>query len=310
MKISIIIALEKNPELCLDLLGSIQKQTVANYEVLFTCSKENGEVIAKMTPYLSNQILLVTGEGKDIASLRNLGFKHARGEYILFLEDAYQVDPNFVEQLMETEKDNPGVDIIRYQQKLVNAENQVTRRVFDIAFSKLPGTKALRTLKNGEYLEPIYLYAFRTQYLKEKELQFQEGKGEYDFGFVPLALFLANSVVSISYPGVYYKEKEKSLTTHQVYDTLFQYDVMKKRVIEEEHIDITSKKIFFDYISYQLILKGTKLPIDQIPAYAEEVKKKDVVRDLRATSISNMLIKAKIERDMSSFIKKEKSKMK
>ena len=85
---------------------------------------------------------------------------------------------------------------------------------------------------------------------------------------------------------------------------------MKKRVIEEEHIDITSKKIFFDYISYQLILKGTKLPVDQIPAYAEEVKKKDVVRDLRATSISNMLIKAKIERDMSSFIKKEKSKMK
>ena len=80
MKISIIIALEKNPELCLDLLGSIQKQTVADYEVLFTCSKENGEVIAKMTPYLSNQIFLVTGEGKDIASLRNLGFKHARGE--------------------------------------------------------------------------------------------------------------------------------------------------------------------------------------------------------------------------------------
>ena len=47
--------------------------------------------------------------------------------------------------------------------------------------------EAFHILIQGDYVEPAVLYAYRTAFLKEHKLLFQEGKSECDFSFVPLA---------------------------------------------------------------------------------------------------------------------------
>ena len=57
-------------------------------------------------------------------------------------------------------------------------------------------------------------------------------------------------------------------------------------------------------------MKGTLLPDDDIAGYTIELNKREVANYLIANTISKMITKFSIKKDMDSYIKKCKSKMK
>lgn len=316
MKFSVIVAVDPNRQTVKKLLGSLKEQTFSNYEVILVVDEKATTLQDMIQPYLSDnryRMLLKTNRG--LATARNFGMENATGDYLIWIDDDDYVDQDFLQQLSVAVTDNPGIDLIKYQLHVVDNDGQVQRRVFDTAFSKLPTLEAFRILIQSDYVEPAVLYAYRSSFLKENGLTFQDGKQECDFGFVPLALIYAKQIMSLTYAGFYFTKRNRKQyvagsekATRIVYDTLFQYDYMMKKVGEDESLSEDLKRKFFDYISYNVILKGTILPDESIPAYTLELEKRNVTNYLIANTISKMITKIKIERDMTAFIKKNKGK--
>ena len=316
MKFSVIVAVDPNRQTVKKLLDSFKEQTFSNYEVILVVDEKATTLQDMIQPYLSDnryRMLLKTNRG--LAMARNFGMENATGDYLIWIDDDDYVDQDFLQQLSVAVTDNPGIDMIKYQLHVVDTDGQVQRRVFDTAFSKLPTLEAFRILIQSDYVEPAVLYAYRSAFLKENGLTFQDGKQECDFGFVPLALIYAKQIMSLTYAGFYFTKRNRKQyvagsekATRIVYDTLFQYDYMMKKVGEDESLSEDLKRKFFDYISYNVILKGTILPDESIPAYTLELEKRNVTNYLIANTISKMITKIKIERDMTAFIKKNKGK--
>ena len=316
MKFSVIVTVDPNRQTVKKLLDTLKVQTYTNYEVILVVDDQATSLQQLIQPYLTDsrfRMILKTYRG--VAAARNFGMENSTGDYILFCDDDDYVASDFLEQLSVAVTDNPGIDMIKYQPLLVDMNGQVLRRVFDTAFSRLSTQEAFHILIQGDYVEPAVLYAYRTTFLKEHKLLFQEGKSECDFSFVPLALVYAKTIMSLTYAGFYFTKRNRrqivtgsEKATRIVYDTLFQYDYMIKTIDTDETISDALKRIFFDYISYNVILKGTLLPDDAIPAYTVELNKRGVTKYLHANTISKFITKMKIERDMDAFIKKNKLK--
>lgn len=316
MKFSVIVTVDPNRQTVKKLLDTLKVQTYTNYEVILVVDDQATAMHQLITPYLTDpRFRMVLKTYRGVAAARNFGMENSSGDYILFCDDDDYVDADFLEQLSVAVTDNPGIDMVKYQPQLVDMNGQVLRRVFDTAFSKLSALEAFHILIQGDYVEPAVLYAYRVDFLKEQKLLFQEGKSECDFGFVPLALVYAKAIMSLTYAGFYFTKRNRrqivagsEKATRIVYDTLFQYDYMMKKVETDETISDELKRTFFDYISYNVILKGTLLPDDAIPAYTLELNKRSVTKYLNANTISKFITKMKIERDMDAFIKKNKTK--
>ena len=300
MKFSIIVAVNPKRQSIGKLLDSLKKQSYSNYEVIVITDDQTPSLVQMITPYLTDiRFRMFQKAYRGVASARNFGMQYISGDYTLFIQD------------------NLGIDVIKFQPKLVDENGTLIRRVFDTAFSRLSPEEAFPILIQGEYIEPAVLYAFKTEFLKQKQLLFQDGKSECDFSFVPLALVYANKIVSLTYAGMNFtkRNRRKFVTgskeaTRIVYDTLFQYDYMMKKVMEDSNLSLFLKKKFFDYLSYSVILKGTLLPDDDIAGYTIELNKREVANYLIANTISKMITKFSIKKDMDSYIKKCKSKMK
>ena len=316
MKFSVIVTVDPNRQTVKKLLDTLKVQTYTNYEVILVVDDQATSLQQLIQPYLTDsrfRMILKTYRG--VAAARNFGMENSTGDCILFCDDDDYVASDFLEQLSVAVTDNPGIDMIKYQPLLVDVNGQVLRRVFDTAFSRLSALESFHILIQGDYVEPAVLYAYRTAFLKEHKLLFQEGKSECDFGFVPLALVYVKSIMSLTYAGFYFMKRNRrqivagsEKATRIVYDTLFQYDYMMKQVDTDEAISDELKRTFFDYISYNVILKGTLLPDDAIPAYTLELNKRGVTKYLHANTISKFITKMKIERDMDAIIKKNKTK--
>lgn len=316
MKFSVIVTVDPNRQTVKKLLDTLKVQTYTSYEVILVVDDQATSLQQLIQPYLTDsRFRMVLKTYRGVAAARNFGMENSSGDYILFCDDDDYVASDFLEQLSVAVTDNPGIDLIKYQPLLVDMNGQVLRRVFDTAFSRLSTQEAFHILIQGDYVEPAVLYAYRTTFLKEHKLLFQEGKSECDFSFVPLALVYAKTIMSLTYAGFYFTKRNRrqivtgsEKATRIVYDTLFQYDYMIKTIDTDETISDALKRIFFDYISYNVILKGTLLPDDAIPAYTVELNKRGVTKYLHANTISKFITKMKIERDMDAFIKKNKLK--
>ena len=318
MKFSIIVAVNPKRQSIGKLLDSLKKQSYSNYEVIVITDDQTPSLVQMITPYLTDiRFRMFQKAYRGVASARNFGMQYISGDYTLFIDDDEYVDEDFLESIEDAIQDNLGIDVIKFQPKLVDENGTLIRRVFDTAFSRLSPEEAFPILIQGEYIEPAVLYAFKTEFLKQKQLLFQDGKSECDFSFVPLALVYANKIVSLTYAGMNFtkRNRRKFVTgskeaTRIVYDTLFQYDYMMKKVMEDSNLSLFLKKKFFDYLSYSVILKGTLLPDDDIAGYTIELNKREVANYLIANTISKMITKFSIKKDMDSYIKKCKSKMK
>lgn len=316
MKFSIIVPIYQEEQYITRLLDSLKNQTYQNYEVILVNDESTDNTVSIITPYLKDtHYRLFTKKHGGIASARNFGLNYVTGQYVLFIDSDDYVEDDFLEQLNTAAIDNPGIDIIKYQLDFIELTGKPIEKIFDTAFSKLPTKEAFRIVTQGKFCESSVLYAYRMEFLKEKKLQFQDGKSECDFGFVPLALIYAKNIMSLSYRGYHFVKRnrnhhinESEKTERKVYDTLFQFDFMKKRVTEDETLDDNLKKMFLDYIAYAVILKGTILPNESVPAYVLELNKRNVVDLLIANTLSKIFTKMTIKKDMESFIKKQRSK--
>lgn len=104
--VSIIAINYNNAAITCELLSSLQKVTYPNLEVIVVDngSNENPDCIQENYPWVK---LLKTGKNLGFAGGNNFGFQAARGEYYLLLNNDTEVDPGFLEPLVERLQSDP-----------------------------------------------------------------------------------------------------------------------------------------------------------------------------------------------------------
>ena len=193
-------------------LSSLKYQTLTNFEVLCVDDGSDDQSVSIINHYVQSdfrfKFFSQTHQFAGVA--RNLGIKHAKGEYLLFLD----ADDSFVPNLL--------IDAY-YQAKLFNAEICVfCANSFD---DKHPKLQAMPWICNFSHCpkdqlfsketnpENIYAFTtsspwsklFRRQFILDKKIYFQDTKNANDLRFVLTALAEADRIVALDKVLVYYR---------------------------------------------------------------------------------------------------------
>lgn len=105
-----IIIPTKNSEKFLDIcIQSVTRQKNVQYEIIIA---DNNSVDAtkKKAVSLGAKVVDVSGDAPQVCSQRNIGAKHAKGEFIIFLDHDMELPNGFLYSLWRQIRKSPGVD--------------------------------------------------------------------------------------------------------------------------------------------------------------------------------------------------------
>ncbi len=112
-KVSIIVVNFNQKLLTLNCLKSLEKVTYPNYEVIVVDNNsQDGSTVAVSRRYpQTKQIVNLANLG--YVGGNNIGIKHARGKYLLILNNDTKVTPSFIEPLIEDFQKCPDLGIVQ-----------------------------------------------------------------------------------------------------------------------------------------------------------------------------------------------------
>ncbi|KEO75149.1 glycosyltransferase family 2 protein [Anditalea andensis] len=109
--VSIISINYNQAQLTCDMVSSLQKITYPTIEIIVidnASPSEDPQIISDKHPHIT---LIRSDKNLGFSGGNNLGIKAARGKYLLFLNNDTEVDPGFLEPLVEHFEDNPKTGI-------------------------------------------------------------------------------------------------------------------------------------------------------------------------------------------------------
>lgn len=107
--VTIISVNYKQPQVTREMLESIQRITYPNYEVIIVDNASATEELVTIVAQFTNVTLILSPENLGFAGGNNLGITAAKGKYLLFLNNDTEVEPHFLEPLVELFETNPAV---------------------------------------------------------------------------------------------------------------------------------------------------------------------------------------------------------
>ena len=97
-------------------MDSVKNQTFNDFEIIIVNdgSTDNSEEI--INKYIhenqSLNIVLVVQDNKGLSGARNTGAKHAKGEYIVFIDSDDKIHPNYLKKSIFLLENDPKLQII------------------------------------------------------------------------------------------------------------------------------------------------------------------------------------------------------
>ncbi len=117
---------EKNLDLC---LNSLMKQTMDDFEAIIVDGGSKDSTVSIAKDYGFNVLEVEKKRPHDVSSAKNQGVKHSNGSYIFFLDADMEVDPNCVEVMNQSFKD----DIIGLALKVLPRQgNNLENLMYDV----------------------------------------------------------------------------------------------------------------------------------------------------------------------------------
>ncbi len=274
MKFSVIVPIynvEKYLNRCLE---SILLQCYDNYEVIMVCDKssDKSNKIAKEYEKKNSNFKRVYYENTGLAKAKNIGIKHANGDYILFLDGDDFFEKDLLKNLSkEIDKDT---EIIRYQIREVSNDKKVDFN--ETGFKSLRGNKAFEIIKNFHFVEPSWAYCYKKEFWDKNKFKFMDGCIAEDFGLTPLIISRSKNVKCLDYIGYNYVQRTNSLMSNNNYKSKIKKmdDIIKQSEFLIENIDNNeNNKCFYEFISNTLLTQSASLKYNDYKRYIKIIKK-------------------------------------
>ena len=207
MILSIIIPVynvEKYIERC---LKSCVYQDIpySEYEIIVVNdgSPDHSIEIASIFAKNYSNILIINQENQGLSGARNTGMKHAHGEYIWFVDSDDYIEEHCLVRIVSYLKHD--LDILQLQYRHVYEDDTPS---LDIDFCRIEGVKSgLEVTKHGGLPAPAPFSIYRTQFLRNNQLEFVRGIYHEDSEFKPRATYLAKKITSDNFISYNYLQR-------------------------------------------------------------------------------------------------------
>lgn len=288
-KFSIIVPVynvEKYIKKCLD---SILNQTFKDYEVIVVNDGTRDNSIELIKDY---PIKLINQKNQGLSVARNTGVKHAKGEYLIFIDSDDWIEKDLLKEINKSLKNSP--DLVRFQIQKV-FEDSTIKKYHEEPFNGKSGEEAFSLISNYHFVENAWAYAIKKAYYLKENFNFEKGTVHEDFGLIPLVIIKASKVNSINYIGYNYFQRQGSIMNDISYEkekkkTKDFYDHYLRLINEINKTNINSK-YFKSFIANSLILKITKLKPKDYYYYLKKIKKEEVFDNLLSDSLARKIKK-------------------
>ncbi|GAB4317833.1 MAG: glycosyltransferase family 2 protein [Bacteroidales bacterium] len=110
-RVSVISVNYNQPDVTCDMLASLRQVTYPDVEVIVV---DNGSSVPcnRISREFPEVKLIKSAENLGFAGGNNLGIDQATGKYLLFLNNDTEVEPGFLEPLVELLEDNPDIGMV------------------------------------------------------------------------------------------------------------------------------------------------------------------------------------------------------
>ncbi len=189
--VSVIVPVYNGEKYVKSCMENILDQTYQNIEVIIVddCSQDNTVAIVKRYPV--RLLSLEKNSGASVA--RNRGIDMATGEYIHFMDIDDVINQDFYSQMVSAAV-STGSDVaccsVIHEQNPYKTQIFVEQKVYSSTKDKLQVTYVGR----WGY---VWRYLYRTEFIKQNNLRFEEGRTVEDLPFSFVSLYKANSMVVV-----------------------------------------------------------------------------------------------------------------
>lgn len=263
---------EKYIEKCID---SIEMQTYNDYEVIVVNdgTKDNSINLIK-----NRNVKIINQKNNGLSAARNTGVKHAKGEYLIFLDSDDYWEEDLLMEINKSLENKP--DLVRFQIQEVK-ENSVSKKKYpEYSFIGKKGEEAFELITKYHFVENAWCYAIKRKYYLKEKFTFKEGTIHEDFGLIPLIIIKAKNVNSISYIGYNYLQRTGSIMNSD------SYEKTKKKVadfythysylIQEINKTSLKNKFFKSFVANSMLLKICELNKKEYKYYLKKLKKEGI----------------------------------
>jgi|GEM_PF-2254746 len=246
MKISIIIPVKNTEESYLTTcFNSILSQSLKDIEVLIIDNGSDEPTLNILKDYENKYDfikLFIEPNGRQ-GKARNLGIKHAQGEYIAFLDSDDWLSPNACEVLYDiAQKDN--LDILKTNYYVYEQPAQKTgyERLLNnnCNYGNVHNIKTMREILYG--IPFIWNGLYKTRFLKDNNIQFNESYVNEDHLFIWQTSILAERFKLVGNAEIHYRKYPTS-TSKCIYNNAT--DIIEIFKLIEQFLE--EKDIYDDY---------------------------------------------------------------
>ena len=212
-KVSVVIPVynvERYIEQC---LTNLIYQTYKNLEIIIVDdgSPDSSNLIYKKYAANDGRIKIIKQKNQGLSCARNIGLKHATGDYVHFMDADDYIDLDYYEKIIEGNKDI-NADIIAAGVISQNTQNYSvkydTKCLLKTLTEKFINTNALSNCT-------VWRYVFKRDFLIRHNLSFIDGRIFEDMLFTPEAIRLSNYILTIPNTFYHYVYNDNSLLHKQ-----------------------------------------------------------------------------------------------
>ena len=315
IKLSIIIPVfnaEKTLRRCLDSVLQ-QKDDELEIVVINDGSKDSSDKIIKEYKEKNPQtISYYKKQNTGVADTRNYGIKKAKGQYIMFLDSDDYIDAHLYSIVKQYMKKN--IELIKFKLQRIDENGNILEKVDGPIFEMTTGGEGFENLYASDVLlDSPCIYIIKKEIFIRNKLLFNVGTEHEDFGLIPFVIVLAKTMVSIDYYGYEYVQSNGSITRNnnysktkkKAYDALKQYD---EALVKIEKHNINKKTAYYlkTYYTNAILLKTETLEKKDQNQYIKEIKKRKMIKNIKANNIRQMLRKIILLLSIKQYLKLRK----
>jgi len=187
--VSVVVAVYNVEKYLTQCLDSLANQTLTNVEIIVVNDASTDNSIEIINDYKARYptIRVVNcGFNRGLASVRNIGMKHAKGEYIAFTDGDDWADVRMCEEMYRRASEDDA-DVLIADAKVFYEDSKTFGQFFDqhIRQTLDPRLRTMIFELRGEprilLLEPVaWTKIYKRSFLKEHAIQFEDGMNSYE----------------------------------------------------------------------------------------------------------------------------------
>lgn len=251
--VSLIIPVFNVEEYLEECLESIINQSFSDYEVILVDdgSTDRSRLIISNYEKNFNKVTVLYQKNKGVSEARNLAFKHAAGEYVLYIDSDDFLKINMLE-LMVNKAKNTKADIVMCNYNLYYGDNNENNRVFSYNLLEdniYSSKEVIDMMLNFKLQGQLWNKLFKRSLLIEDNFEFESGRYIQDIFPVFKVINRSEKIAFINEDLYYYRQRDTS-TIHKKNIKLVEdyyhamYSVIQYIIENEIQVNSTSFKVF------------------------------------------------------------------